>query len=110
MIFGHRIKEKINTKEFMELLAHYKDSEIYSTNHTFLRLNENERKIFKHDMLIDTIRQKKILLVGIQYNDLATAIFDFSKNEAIRIVFEIYTNKIEMVTFYVINKNEIPRV
>lgn len=110
MSFNHRIKEKIRNEEFIEILSHYQDSDIYSTEHTFDRLNENERKIFKHDDLITIVRQKRIFLVGIQYNGLFTVIFDFSKNEAVRMVFEVHPFKIEIITFYLVNKNEIPRI
>ncbi|PIN77530.1 hypothetical protein COV16_06745 [Candidatus Woesearchaeota archaeon CG10_big_fil_rev_8_21_14_0_10_34_8] len=107
MIIGHKIKEKISNEDFIAIIS---NCEIYSTNHTFMRLNEKQRKVFKHEKLIDIIRQTNIILAGIQYNGLFTVIFDFSKSEAMRIIFEVHLHELEIVTFYLIEKNKIPRV
>lgn len=110
MVLGHKIKEKISSEEFMELVAYYNDNDIYSTNHTFFNLDQKERKLFKHEMLIHIIKEKIPLFVGIQNNHLHTVFFDYSKNEAVRMVLEISPEKIEIVTFYIVEKITIPRM
>ena len=51
MTKGHRIEKKIEVKTFLETIKNYNEEQIVTTQHTFFRLNEEERKIFKESVL-----------------------------------------------------------
>ena len=48
-------------------------------------------------------------MVGIQYNKNFAVFYEYSKKEALRIILDVKINQIEVVTFYIINKNQIPK-
>ena len=110
MTKGHRIEKKIEVKIFLETIKNYTEEQIIATQHTFFRLNEEERKIFKESVLKEYLKTKIPIFAGIQYNRNYAVFYDYSKNEAIRLILDMQPNKIEIVTFYIIDKSEIPRL
>ena len=110
MTKGHRIEKRIEVKTFLETIKNYAEEQIVTTQHTFFRLNDEERKIFKESVLKEYLTAKIPILVGIQYNRGYAVFYDYSKNEALRLILDMQPNKIEIVTFYIIDKNEIPRL
>ena len=110
MTKGHRIEKRIEVKTFLETIKNYNEEQIETTQHTFFRLNEEERKIFKESVLKEYLTTRIPILVGIQFNGNYAVFYDYSKNEALRLILDIQPNKIEIVTFYIIEKNEIPRL
>lgn len=107
MIIGHRIEKKINANEFLELVGNYSKDRIHCTEHTFFRLSENQRKLYKCDEIKNYLLEQKPLLVGIQYNK-NYAVFYPRGNEIIKIILDIDAAKIEIVTFYMIDKKHLP--
>ena len=110
MVKGHKVEKKIEVKTFLETIKNYTEEQIITTRHTFFRLDEEERKIFKEDVLKDYLITKIPILVGIQHNRNYAVFYDYSKNEALRIILDMQPGKIEIVTFYIIDKSEIPRL
>ena len=110
MVKGHRIEKKIEVKTFLETIKNYTEEQIVTTQHTFFRLNEEERKIFKESVLKEYLASKSPILVGIQYNFNYAVFYDYNKQEALRIIIDIKPDKIKIVTFYLIDKNEIPKL
>ena len=51
MAKGHKIEKRIDIKTFLETIKNYTEEQIITTQHTFFRLDEEERKIFKESML-----------------------------------------------------------
>ena len=51
MAKGHRIEKRIEVKTFLETIKNYNEEQIVTTQHTFFRLDEEERKIFKDPCL-----------------------------------------------------------
>ena len=51
MTKGHRIEKRIEVKTFLETIKNYTEEQIITSEHTFFRLNEEERKIFKESVL-----------------------------------------------------------
>ena len=51
MTKGHRIEKRIEVKIFLETIKNYTEEQIVTTQHTFFRLNEEERKIFKDEVI-----------------------------------------------------------
>ena len=110
MAKGHRIKKKIEVKTFLETIKNYNQEQIVTTSHTFFRLNEEERKIFKESVLKEYLTAKIPILVGIQFNGNYAVFYDYSKNEVLRLMLDIQPNKIEIVTFYLPDKTQVPRL
>ena len=110
MVKGHRIEKKVETKEFLETIKNYTKEQIITTQHTFFRLNEQQRKIFKESVLKEYLLAKMPILVGIQFNGNYAVFYDYSKNEVLRLMLDIQPNKIEIVTFYLPDKTQVPRL
>ena len=110
MAKGHRIEKRIEVKTFLEIIKGYTEEQIVTTQHTFFRLNEEERKIFKEPVLKEYLSAKIPVLVGIQHNRNYAVFYYYSKNEALRLIIDIQPNKIEIVTFYIIDKSEMPKL
>lgn len=110
MAKGHRIEKDVEVKTFLEIIKNYTEEQIITTQHTFFRLNEEERKIFKESVLKEYLTAKIPILVGVQHNRNYTVFYDYSKNEALRLILDIQVDKMEIVTFYIIDKSEIPRL
>ena len=110
MAKGHKIEKRIDVKTFIETIKNYTEEQIITTQHTFFRLDEEERKIFKESVLKEYLTAKIPILVGIQHNRNYAVFYDYSKNETLRLILDMQPNKIEIVTFYIIDKSEIPRL
>lgn len=110
MIKGHKIENKISIGKFLDIVKNYTEEQIITTDHTFFRLAEKQRKIFKDIVIRDHLLGKDPILVGMQYNGNYAVFYDYSKSEALRLILDIQPNKIEIVSFYIISKNDIPRI
>jgi len=108
VVMGHRIERKIEIDEFLDSIGGYSEERIECTKHTFFRLSEKQRKIFKPEDILRYILEQKPILVGIQYNGAYAVFYDYKENDVIRIVLDIKPNQIEVVTFYIIDKKQIP--
>jgi len=51
MVKGYRIENWVEVKTFLETIKNYTKEQIITTQHTFFRLNEQQRKIFKESVL-----------------------------------------------------------
>ncbi len=110
MITGHKIGKSVDIKIFLETIKNYTEEQIVTTKHTFFRLAEKQRKIFKDIIIKNYLLIKEPRLVGIQNNNLYAVFYDYHKDEALKLILDIQPNKIEIVTFYITNKREIPRI
>lgn len=108
VVIGHRIEQKIEVEEFLNLIESYDRGSIEYTKHTFFRLSEKQRKIFKDENISDYILERKPILVGIQHNGNYALFYDYKENEVIRIILDISPKKIGVVTFYIIDKKQVP--
>ncbi len=110
MIKGHKIERKIEIAEFLEHVKELNKSDINTTDHTFFRLNQKQRKVFKEGVIKELILHKSPLLVGIQYNGCYAVFYPYDK-ETLRVTLDIQlNNKINIVTFYTIDNRQIPRL
>ena len=110
MTKGHRIEKKVEVETFLDIIKSYTKDQINTTDHTFFRLSEKQRKIFKDELLKEYLLAKIPILVGIQFNGNYAVFYDFSKNEVLRLMLDIQPNKIEIVTFYLPDKTQVPRL
>src|SRR3989338_773955 len=110
MVKGHKIEKKVEVEAFLDIIQNYTKDQISTTDHTFFRLSENQRKIFKDEVLKEYLLAKIPILVGIQFNGNYAVFYDYSKNEVLRLMLEIQPNKIEIVTFYLPDKTQVPKL
>lgn len=110
MVKGHRIERTVKIDDFLDMLKNYSEENINCTNHTFFRLSDKQRKIFKCETIKDYLLHKIPHLVGLQINDCYAVFYKYKKTNYIRVILDIDLNKIEVVTFYMIKENQLPRV
>ena len=110
MIKGHQIERKEEVETFLARVKYFQNNDIECTGHTFFRLSEKQRKLFKCEHIKEIILHSVPLLVGIQYNSNYAVFYDFKQNMALKIILEIMPTKIEIVTFMILDKNQIPKL
>ena len=106
MLEEHKVDDKIKVVAFVERVKAYGYSNIESTNHTFKRLSQKQREVYTEEELKRIIFNEKPLEVGIQKNRNYVVIYNFRLNKYIRILLDFTTNKIYIVTFYILNKEQ----
>lgn len=109
MIRGHKIERRIDIKKFMDIIKNIDEAHIYTTDHTFFRLNESQRKLFKEKVIKEFILKQSPALVGIQYNKCYAVFYKYGK-DLLRITLDIQPNNINIVTFYVVDYQQMPRI
>ncbi|MEA3514387.1 MAG: hypothetical protein U9R34_02845 [Nanoarchaeota archaeon] len=77
MIKGHRIERKIEIEDYLAIINNLNEEKIKTTKHTFFRLKEKERKIFKEKVIREFILREIPKLVGIQYNRLYAVFYKY---------------------------------
>ena len=107
MADSHRIVRIIEINEFIQIIKYYNENQIIITKHTTFRLNQEQRKIFKDEMLKDLIMNQVPMLVGLQTNN-SYAAFYRCEQEILKLILDIKIDKINAVTFYITNK--LPRL
>ncbi len=107
MIRGHRIEKKVETSTFLDSIKEFTEEQICTTKHTFFRLNEEERKVFKDKLIKEYILAQTPILVGIQYNGNHAVFYKYSK-ETLKLILDIQSTRVNIVTFYIIDNKQIP--
>ncbi len=107
---GHEIKEFEEPRLFIERIRSMDEGTIGCTNHALFRLSEKQRKMFTEETLKRFLTEETPIKVGIRHNGCFAAYYPYSnKREAIRIVVDIKPASAEIVTFYIVDTNQIPR-
>jgi len=106
MVEGHKIQKRVNINEFLDRL---KECEIKTTDHTFFRLNKRQRKIFKEKIIKEIILSEDPFLIGIQKNKNYAVFYNYKK-DVLKIILDMQFNKINIVTFYIIDKKQVPKI
>jgi len=109
MVEGNKIVEKVEIEDFIELVRRYSSEQIECTNHTFFRLSEEQRKVFKCDNLKEYILYENPIRVGMQKNKNYAVFYKYNK-KVMRMIIDVQMSKINIVTFYFIEQNQIPRI
>ena len=104
MVTGHRIKNRIDSNTIHSRLLDYAEDEISCTEHTLFRLSEKQRKVFNCGSLKKYLLEKSPILAGIQQNDKYALFYKHGKNRYIRIIIDIKPHRVDIVTFYVIER------
>lgn len=103
MFDEHKKDGKLKVSRFRESLAKFGEENLETTDHTFFRLSEKQRKIYTEKELKEIIFNNKPLEVIIQKNNNYAAIYNY-KNKFLKIIFDFSINKVYIVTFYILNK------
>ena len=109
MVYGHRIKEKKEIEDFIAIIKRYGKDQIQTTSHTFFHFSKKQKEIFSESWIKEIIFDEKPFLVGIQYNKNWAVFYEY-KEDVLKVVLDIIMDKIYIVTFYVIDKSQIPEI
>ncbi len=109
MIDGHKIESKISIKSFLIKFNNYSSEKIDITPHAFFRLSQKQRKLYKEEDLLNTIHSVMPIEVSIQKDGRYAVIYPF-ENKLLKVLLEIYPNKIYIVTFYILNKKQEEKI
>ena len=110
MINATKIKKKIDEESFYQKLKIYKRDKIECTDHSFFRFSEEQRKRFNCDFVKDILLNQKPILAGIQYNGNYALFYDFENDRLLRIMAIFISDKIRVITFYTIEKHQMPNL
>jgi len=107
MVKGHRIEKFESVEEFLHRIRGYGDNEIICSPHALFRLSEAQRKVFDCETLKRYLRSEAPLRCGWQYNKKYSVFYAFKGQKVIRIVLNIKPTEIEVVTFYILTKEQL---
>ncbi|HLC58301.1 MAG TPA: hypothetical protein VJI68_00400 [Candidatus Nanoarchaeia archaeon] len=111
MVDGHKIIESVKIEIFLEKIKFIDKNDIEAIDeHAFFRLNIKDRKTFKDKIINEYLLGADPIFVGIQKNEAWVVIYNYNKEQALKIILNIGLNKVLIITFYIINKNNIPRI
>jgi len=105
MIKEHEKKGKIKVDNFLKKVRGC-GGELETTDHTFFRLSEQQRKIYDERVLKDFIFNKHPLEVWEQENENLAVFYDFENGRVLKIILNFRMNKIYIVTFYILNSKQ----
>jgi hypothetical protein len=108
-MYSTKIKEKIETEGFLKTVHKYKKEQIECSEHTFFRLNEQQRKIYTSEELKKILLLKKPFLIGLQYNNNVATFYRYNQ-KILKMILSIETRKVNIVTFYFIQEWQIPEI
>jgi len=107
MLDEHNLKEKIKVSEFIKKIKDYGENNIESTNHTFFRLNQKQRKIYTEEQLKTIIFNDIPVEVGVEKNGNYAVIYNFNEGKnRLKILLDLSPKKVYIVTFYILNKDQ----
>ena len=109
MDFGNKIEKRVDVNEFTPFIQDYTEQEIHITDHALFRLQENERKIFKEKLIKEFILGDTPFLAGIQENGNYALFYEYGK-DVLKLIVDIQKTHINIVTFYIIDKKQLPRI
>lgn len=102
----HRIINKIKISTFKTYVKKYTYDNIEANNHAFFRLSQKQRGIYTEDALKKIIWNEKPVEVGIEINGNYNIIYNHKNGKMLRIILNLSTKKLYIVTFYFLNKRE----
>ena len=82
---------------------------VHTTDHTFFRLNEQQRKVYKEKIIKLLILGQDPVFIGIQYNGNYAVFYKYEK-ATVRIMMDIQPTHINVVTFYIVDDDKIPHL
>ncbi len=109
MLESTKIVKRKGVEKLFKTIKKFSKENIECTSHTFFRLSEKQREIFTCEELREILLNNKPFLAGIQHNG-NHALFYKHQNKNLKIVVNINSRKIKIVTFYFIQEWQIPKI
>ncbi len=109
MLESTKIVKKIAAEKLFKTIKKYSKEDVECTIHTFFRLSEKQREVFTGEELRKILLNIKPFLAGIQHNG-NHALFYKYQNKNLKIVVNINSRKVKIVTFYFIQEWQIPKI
>ena len=110
MIDGTRIKKKLDEEAFHHRLSLYNKDSIECTQHSFFRFSEKQRQTFTCDFAKNFLMNNKPVLAGLQNNGHYAVFYECKDDKFMKIIITFISDKIRVVTFYTIEKGQLPRL
>lgn len=104
-----KIEKRVEIQNLRDFIKDYKKEDIECTSHTFFRLSEKQRKIYTCNELKRILIQENPFLAGIQYNKNYAAFYKYN-NKNLKMIINLGSRKIKIVTFYFIEEWQIPKI
>jgi len=109
MVFGHKIKKKVNVNTFLGMIQDFESKDIGISIHQFFRFSGKQKKIYNEDFIRGFLLNETPFLVGIQNNDLWALFYKLEK-DIWKVIVDIQIDKIYIVTFYKIDREQVPKI
>lgn len=108
MFIGNRLRDKIEVQDFIGKIRSYGPESIECSNHTFFRLGEKQRALFTCENIRQILLNGVPVLAGIQHNGCYAAFYKHENKRFIKIILDVRIDRIEVVTFYIIEGKQLP--
>ena len=109
MVRGYRIETFEDVSVFQNRMINFDENSIECTHHTFFRLSEKQRKVFTCDELKRFLLNETALKAGVQYNKNYAVYYKYKEQRLLKIILSFKPNKINIVTFKILDKGQLPR-
>jgi hypothetical protein len=96
----------MSIKKFTQMVEGYTEKKIETTAHTFFRINQKQRKVYNDTTLKEYILKRKPIEVIEQENNNLAILYNFEETKKILKVVIRPTDKIYIVTFYILNRGQ----
>ena len=110
MINSTKIKESVEVTKFLDMIESYGMEGIVCTPYTLWRLGSREKGTFTCNRLKEYLLCNTPFFVGIQFNERYAVFYEYEEQRVIRMVLKPKVDNIEIVTFYIIDKDKVPVV
>ena len=101
-----RIVKKVDVHKFIQGIE---QTTILMSQHSLFRLHTNLRNIYKVESLQEMIARERPVFVGLQVNGLY-AVYYAQQDGYLKIIMDIQVMKLIVVTLYIVEKNQLPRI
>lgn len=91
------------------MIQEFEEKDIETTPHSFFRFSEKQREIYNRKFISEILLYQTPFLVGIQNNNSWALFYKYEK-EIWRVIVDLQIDKIYIVTFYKINREQIPKI
>ena len=109
MVRGYRIEKFEDIEIFISRIKDFAENDIECTPHTLFRLSEKQRKVFTCDELKKSLMNEVPVKVGIQHNKNHAIYYKYKDQKILKIIVSFKPSKVRIVTFYILDKNQLPR-
>ena len=92
------------------MISGFTEEDIEVTPHALFRLGQKQRKIYNVAVLKGFILTGNPVEICKQYNGNLAVIYLYEKGRKVKIVLRFSTNKIYIVTFYILNREQEQKV